>query len=186
MKSKIMPPAVLTVICVAVCSLLVLAHNMTYVDNTGVLTDEMKKGCEEIFGEGSYEIVTEKKDHDTVPVDFGVKQINSVITDRKNRRCIFELTWDGYAKGGLHLMIGINDEGRIEGLYFLSVGETPGLGAKVAQKDYYEKFSGLSVESDIEAVDNMTAATYSSKGLKEACEKALEIYTVHKGELLDE
>ena len=52
MKDKIMPPLVLTIICIVVSGLLVLAYNATYVDNTGVLTDDMKKGCEEIFGKG--------------------------------------------------------------------------------------------------------------------------------------
>ena len=46
MKDKIMPPLVLTIICIVVSGLLVLAYNATYVDNTGVLTDDMKKGCE--------------------------------------------------------------------------------------------------------------------------------------------
>ena len=45
MKDKIMPPLVLTIICIVVSGLLVLAYNATYVDNTGVLTDDMKKGC---------------------------------------------------------------------------------------------------------------------------------------------
>lgn len=178
-----MPPLVLTLICTIVCALLVVAHEATYVDTTGVLTDDMKQGCEEIFGKGSYEILTYKKDKDNLPVDFGVKQLNAVIADKANKRCLFEMTWDGYAKGGLHFLIGINSEGKIEGLHFLSIGETPGLGAKVAEKDYTARFTGLSVESDIESVDNMTAATYSSKGLKHACEKAIEIYTVHKGEI---
>ena len=57
MKDKIMPPLVLTIICIVVSGLLVLAYNATYVDNTGVLTDDMKKGCEEIFGKGDYEIM---------------------------------------------------------------------------------------------------------------------------------
>ena len=52
MKDKIMPPLVLTIICIVVSGLLVLAYNATYVDNTGVLTDDMKKGWAEIFGKG--------------------------------------------------------------------------------------------------------------------------------------
>ena len=183
MKSKVMPPVVLTIICIVVCGLLVIAHDATHADNTGVLTPEMKKGCVEIFGEGNYEMLTVKNDHSTEPVTFGVKQITSVIRDKQNKRCLFEMTCDGYAKGGLHMLIGISSDGKIKGMYFLSVGETPGLGAKVAQKEYTDKFTGLGVEADIENVDNLTAATYSSKGLKNACEEALEFYIVHKREI---
>ena len=81
------------------------------------------------------------------------------------------------------LLIGIGSDGKIKGMHFLSIGETPGLGAKVAQKDYTDNFTGLSTQDDIETVDNLTAATYSSKGLKKACEEVLEFYIVHKREI---
>ena len=183
MKSKVLPPFVLTMICIVVCGLLVIAHDAAHADKKGVLTDEMKKGCTEIFGEGDFEMLTEKKDHGTEPVTFGKKTVDSVIVDKQNKNCAVEMTCDGYAKGGLHLLIGIGSDGKIKGMYFLCVGETPGLGAKVAQKEYTDKFTGLGVEADIEAVDDLTAATYSSKGMKKACEEVLEFYTVHKREI---
>ena len=183
MKSKVMPPLVLTIICIVVCGLLVIAHDASHADKTGVLTDEMKKGCQQILGDGDYSMLTEKNGPNTVPVTFGSKHINSVITDKENKKCILEMTCDGYAKGGLHLLIGIGADGKLAGMHFLSVGETPGLGAKVAQKEYTDKFTGLGVEADIENVDNLTAATYSSKGLKKACEEALSFYSAHKGEI---
>lgn len=70
MKDKIMPPLVLTIICIVVSGLLVLAYNATYVDNTGVLTDDMKKGCEEIFGNGDYEIMLDGEGDSKTPVTF--------------------------------------------------------------------------------------------------------------------
>ena len=150
-----MPPLVLTVICILVCGLLVIAHDAAHVDNKGVMTKEMKKGCVDIFGEGDYEMLTEKKDHSTEPVTFGEKHVDSVIADKENKNCLIEMTCDGYAKGGLHLLVGIDSDGKIAGLYL----------------------------SDIEKIDTMTAATYSSNGLKKACEEALDIYTVHKREI---
>lgn len=183
MKSKIMPPLVLTIICIVVCGLLVIVYDATYVDQTGVLTDDMKKGCEEIFGEGEYVILTESEDQGSKPQTFGNKNVNSVIVDKQNKNCAVEITCDGYAKGGLHLLIGIDEDGKIKGMYFLSIGETPGLGAKVSEKDYMNKYKGLSAEAEIEGVDNLTAATYSSKGLKSACEQVLELYTDQKGEI---
>lgn len=183
MKNNVMPPLVLMLICIAVCALLVFAHDMTYVDNTGVLTDDMKKGCNEIFGDGDYEMLLNTENGKKIPVNFGDEQINSVISDKKNQHCLIEITCDGYAKGGLHLLVGIDDQGKIQGLHFLSIGETPGLGAKVADNEYKEKYKGVDSSDQIEKIDNLTAATYSSKGLKKACEDALKIYNEHKGEI---
>ena len=44
MKDKIMPPLVLTIICIVVIGLLVLAYNATYVDNTGKFYRRHMKG----------------------------------------------------------------------------------------------------------------------------------------------
>jgi len=143
MKDKIMPPLVLTIICIVVSGLLVLAYNATYVDNTGVLTDDMKKGCEEIFGKGDYEIMLDGEGDSKTPVTFDTEGVNSIITDKDNGRCVIEITEDGYSKGGLHLLIGINSEGTVEGIEFLSIGETPGLGTKV--QDDSEHCTNLAV-----------------------------------------
>ena len=52
---------------------------------------------------------------------------------------------------------------------------------------HHSIFDGVALgrpdSADIEKIDTMTAATYSSKGLKKACEEALDIYTVHKREI---
>ena len=42
MKEKIMPPLVLTLICVITSALLVAAYNITYVDTTGVITNWLR------------------------------------------------------------------------------------------------------------------------------------------------
>ena len=148
MKDKIMPPLVLTIICIVVSGLLVLAYNATYVDNTGVLTDDMKKGCEEIFGKGDYEIMLDGEGDSKTPVTFDAEGVNSIIADKDNGRCVIEITEDGYSKGGLHLLIGINSEGTVEGIEFLSIGETPGLGTKVQDDSFLSKLKGFGVDTD--------------------------------------
>lgn len=185
MKDKIMPPLVLTIICVVVCGLLVFAYNKTYVDNTGVLTDDMKAGCTEIFGEGEYEIMLEPDAETKTPVTYGVEGINSIITDKADKSCLVEITQDGYSKGGLHLLVGINADGAVEGIYFLSIGETPGLGTKVQNEVFLKQFKGYTVDTDEESIDNVTAATYSSKGMKAAMKKAVKLYDEHKEEIFN-
>ena len=180
MKEKLMPPLVLTIICVVVSGLLALAYNVTYVDLTGVMTDELKTGCKNIFGEAEYEMLTEEKDGKKAPVNFGNKNINSIIVDRNASNCIIEITEDGYSKGGLHLLVGLDSDGKVQGIEFVSIGETPGLGTKVQDKSFTKKFLKADAETDIDGIDNVTAATFSSKGMKKAVRECLDIFSKNK------
>lgn len=174
MKEKIMPPLVLTLICVITSALLVAAYNITYVDTTGVITDELASGLTEIYG-GSDGFDMLMNDDGTVKTYDGV---TSVITNGSGTA--FEITADGYSKGGLHLLIGFDESGSICGISVISIGETPGLGTKMQNKDFLDKFKGISSEDY--QVDNITGATYSSKGMKAAVNTALEAYSQMKGE----
>lgn len=181
MKNNIMPPLVLTIICIVVSGLLVFAHDKTYKDTTGVMTDELKAGCEEIFGEGDYEILMKDK----TPVTFDSDGVVSVITDSSKEKCLVEITQDGYSKGGLHLLVGINTDGAVEGVYFLEIGETPGLGTKVQDKSFTDNLKGFNVNTNLDEIQNVTSATYSSKGMKSACKKAVELYSQNREVILN-
>lgn len=173
-KEKILPPLVLTLICVISSALLVAAYNLTYVDNTGIITDKLSEGLTEIYGSpDSFEMLL--NDDGTVKSYEGV---TSVISDGTNTA--FEITADGYSKGGLHLLIGFDDSGSICGISVLTIGETPGLGTKVQDKSFLDKFKGI--DSPDFQVDNVTGATYSSKGMKSAVSTALAAYSEMKGE----
>lgn len=185
MKNNILPPLVLTLICIVVSGLLVFAYNKTYVDTTGVMTDELKAGCEQIFGEGEYEMLLDKNADTKTPVTFGVDGVVSVITDSTKQKCLVEIEEDGYSKGGLHVLIGVNADGAVEGISFISIGETPGLGTKVQDKSFLDTLVGFSVDTNPDTIDNVTSATYSSKGMKSACMKAVKLYSEHKEEIAD-
>ncbi len=181
MKDKIMPTLVLTVICVIISGLLVFAHDKTYVDTTGVMTDDLKAGCKDIFGDDEYSMLLDGRN----PVTFDTDGVISVITDSKKEKCLVEISQDGYSKGGLHLLIGINSNGAVEGIHFLSIGETPGLGTKVQEKSFTDKLKGFNKDTNPDKIDNVTSATYSSKGMKTACQKAVKLYSEHKEEILN-
>ena len=69
--------------------------------------------------------------------------------------------------------------GAVTGVSFVTVSETPGLGTKV-QSDpelLVDHLVGLSDSDAVDGVDNITGATYSSKGMKAAVNCALA--TVH-------
>lgn len=184
LKDKIMPALVLMIICVVISALVIVVYNLTYVDNTGVMTDALKEGCQEIFPaeQTTFEILLEKTDGDEkVPLTYeGVEQI---IVNKEKGLCVFEITADGYSKGGLHMLVGINSDGEVEGISFVEIKETKGLGTKVGEKEWYSAFSKLKTKKDVDAVDNITGATLSSKGVKQAVKTAIETYSEHKEEI---
>lgn len=172
MKEKIMPPLVLMLISVIVCALLVAANAATKDKIVQAQEDKFNKSLSDTFGDADYS-----------SVDIDIEGIDSVTRDQ-NGRIIFEVTADGYAKGGLHLLIGFDSEGAIEGISFLSIGETPGLGTKVQEDaSFIEQFKGVS-SADYD-FSTITGATYSSKGMKSAVDLALNAYTEHKEVILN-
>ena len=185
MKENHMPTVVLTLVCVIVSALLVVAYNFTYVDTAGVMTEQLSAGCEEVFGSGEYHILLDKTAEKKTPLTFGTEGVKAVITDGKDK-CLIELEQDGYAKDGLHLLIGIDTEGRVKGISFLGIGETPGVGTKVQQDSFLSQLTGYGTDTDDAAVDNVTAATFSSKGMKAACRKAVELYAANKEAIFSE
>lgn len=204
-NEKIKPSLVLTLICIITCALLVIAYNATYVDNSGVITDKMTAGLEEIYGTSEgYTML------DTAP-----EGIDSVLTDGTNTA--YEITEDGYSKGGLHVLVGLNADGSVAGVSILTIGETPGLGTKVQNSSFLGQFKGLTYDklpkasadeasapkkyvwgekeeitalkaakdavppSDEFELDAVTGATFSSKGMNRAVTTALNAYNESKG-----
>ncbi len=178
MLKKIMPPVVLTTICTLISALLIIVYNATYVDTTGVITDSLQKGLEEIYGSGNYTML---KNEDGSVLTFD--GVTSVIVDDRNN-ISFEIVTDGYAKNGIHILVGVSDDG-IKGISFIELGETPGLGSKVKDDtSFIKQFIGVnSDEYDFTAI---TGATFSSKGMKSAVNTALETYKDHKEEIINE
>ena len=164
-KEKIMPPLVLTIICVISSALLVLAYNLTYVDTTGIITDKLSAGLTELYGSAD-DFTMLINDDGTVKTYDGV---TSVIADNNGH------TADGYSKGGLHLLIGFDENGAVCGISILTIGETPGLGTKVQDSAYLDRFKGIT-SPDFQ-VDGITGATYSSKGMNSAVETAVNAYS---------
>ncbi len=186
-KEKVMPALVLMIICAVISGLVIGVYNLTYVDNTGVLTDQLKSSLDEIFSPGGeYEILLTETDDGKLPVNFGNEDITAVIADKKNGRCAFEMTVDGYEKDGIHMLIGFDENGQVAGISYLELKETKGLGTKVEDEGFVSKFIGFDSESSVDEVDNVTGATFSSKGVKGAVAAAADSYSEHKEEIFSE
>lgn len=212
-KEKIKPSLVLTLICLITCALLVFAHDATYVDNTGVITDKMKECLTGIYGNSEgFEIM--KNDDGSV---YAPENITSVITGADGSTA-FEIITKGYATDGLHVIVGLDGDGAVKGVSFIACGETPGLGTKVQYSSFLGQFNGLTVgklpadtaetsvskkkvwgsndeidklkaaadavpTSDTFKLDAVTGATFSSRGMNNAVAIALRTYENMKGDV---
>lgn len=172
-SENIKPAVVLCLICFIVCGLLVFVRDVTYVDTTGIITDKLRGGLDSMLPDSS---------NCAMLTDFEADGITSVIVDKEQSFCAFEITVSGYAKNGLHLLIGIqNDE--VIGVSVLTCGETEGLGSRVKDATFLDQFKGInSSEFD---VDTISGATYSSKGVKSAVETVMNVYSERKGDVFN-
>ena len=184
MQKKYMPTLILTIISVIVSGLVVLAYNVTYEDTTGVLTTKLEDACVDIFGESEYEIITRTAEDGTVsPLQYD-KVIN-VIVDKINNNLLLEVTTDGYSKEGIDVVVGFDKDGNVAGVRLVSFKDMPGISKKKRQP-YLDKFDNANKSTDVESIDGITGATYSSNGIKDAIEIAINTYNENKEEILSE
>lgn len=185
-KEKVMPALVLMLICIVISGLVIGVYDLTYVDNTGVMTDKLREGLEEIYSTSDgFEILLEENTGDEkVPVVYD--GITSIIVNKEKGLCVFEIVADGYEKGGLDMLVGIDEEGKVAGIAYIEVKETKGLGTKVQDSGFVSKFVGMTSDSNIESADSVTGATFSSKGVKGAVRLACDTYSEHKEEIFGE
>lgn len=174
MKSNIKPPLVLTLICIAAALLLAFAHEITKENIAEQKVLRFNSSVEALFG---------KTECTLIDNNFGESAIKAIAVTSKGQTAI-QVTADGYSKEGINILVGIDENGEISGIEFVSLGETPGLGSKVRDNaDFREQFYGAS-QSGVE-IDTISGATFSSKGMKNAVDTALKVYTENKEAILN-
>ena len=175
------PTIVLTAVTGAVSALLIIAHNLTYVDTTGILTEKLESKCTELMGSGKYTLVT-----DWLEAGYDIEKPDDVkkLIVKDDGSAAFEIIADGYNKDGLDLLVSMSADGKVSGIAVISLTETPGLGSNVNDSGFLSLFNGISeeavivkktpsAENEIEAV---TGATYSSKGVAAAVNTAIKTF----------
>lgn len=145
---KAKPTIVLTIICIIACFLLIAAFNLTSGAGDAGITPEMAAGLDEIFGANGFEMSQEN-----LP-----EGITSVLTDGTGN-IAYEITADGYAKGGIRLIVGLSSDKTVRGIYILNLSETPGVGTKVDDESFLSQFDGL----DLTAADSGSGEAVSEE-----------------------
>lgn len=92
----------------------------------------------------------------------------------------------GYG-GNISLMVGLTATGTVHAIAILEQKETPGLGAKISEPDFRDQFKGRSiadtnwaVKKDQGDIDQITAATISSRAVVQAIKTGLDVYRTHE------
>lgn len=179
MISNIKPVLVLSVICTLVCALLIVTYNLTYVDTSGVITDKLGNACVSIDGESEYELVTDRASVGLDAEEY--EEITKIVKNKKTNTYLYEVVVSGYADDGIDVVVGIDDKGAVKGISIMALQETPGLGTKINDKAFLDKFIGansdITITKNPPSTDNevqaITSATYSSKGLAKAVNLAI-------------
>lgn len=181
MMKYIKPVLVLSLITTIVSALLIVTYNLTYVDTSGIITDELMEKCVQLMGEGEYSIVT-----DWQAEGYAIEKPENIekLIKKSDGTVAFEIVASGYNKNGLDLLIAMNTDGTVKGVIVVSISETPGLGTKVDDEAFLGNFENLGEnvtivknnpanEYEIEAA---AGATYSSKGVASAVNAAISTY----------
>lgn len=95
---------------------------------------------------------------------------------------VFSTSAKGYG-GEIATMVGVNSDGAVSGMDFLSISETAGLGMNADSDEFKNQFVGkngdISVNKNSPAdneIQALTGATITSKAVTEAVNIALELY----------
>lgn len=134
-------------------------------------------------------------DTDTVKLPMGMgkkgeEEQRIFYRGRKDARLIgiaFKVTsHEGYG-GDIEVMVGIVPDGTICGIEILSYLETPGLGAKIVEPKFKDRFrernlsnTKWAVKKDGGDIDGITGATISSRAVTKAIKEGLEFYRDHE------
>jgi electron transport complex protein RnfG len=113
------------------------------------------------------------------------KPIELIIFPAKKAGTTFAVALEGKGKGfhGLiGVMVAVSKEGALLDIGITSHSETPGIGARVSEPFFTERFKGLKAVKGI-TVDGISGATYSSKGVITAVNQAIGYVTTFNKEI---
>jgi len=101
--------------------------------------------------------------------------IELTIFPAKRQGETFAVAIEGRGKGfhgAIGVMVGVSKEGKITDIGITSHSETPGIGSRVTEPTFTNRFKGIPITGKLK-VDGISGATYSSKGVMSAVTQAL-------------
>ncbi len=150
-----------------VCGVVTLLLSYVYSVTNPIITkrneEKATKLCREVLDSESFSVV---------PVPEGMENI-TMIYEASSGGYVFAATGNGYG-GTLTVMVGVRDS-VVTGTAVLSSSETEGIGTKVQDSSFSERFKGVGSD-DVSSVDVIAGATRSSNAYKNAVKAAIRAY----------
>jgi len=118
----------------------------------------------------------DKKGRDVFQTVFPAKKGGQVIA----------MALDGSGKGfngDIQVMIGIKPSGELTGISIMKHSETPGIGSRVTEAKFTDQFKKATVDNPT-AVDGVSGASYSTKGVFAAVTNAVNFFKNNKQQIL--
>lgn len=165
--------AVLTLICTCVALLLAVVNSITADKIAENAANQQQKAILAIFPEGN-----ETKEY----INEAGETAYIVYLDGDPIGYCVNSAGSGFG-GDVNVMVGMNLSGEVCGLKIVSMSETPGIGTKVQADSFLSQFIGQSGAAE---ADIISGATFSSRAVIEAVNKALDVeidvYEITKNE----
>ena len=191
MMQKIKPILIPAIIIALISGLIIVVYNLTYKDTSTVVTDKQLAAVTQIYGEGDYSVIPVSEYPEALKNgdECNIPELTKIIK-KSDGSIAFDMVVKGY-KNGFDIMVGVKD-GAVAGVAIVSVGEeTPGLGTNTNKPEWLANFNGKTGEVVIvknktnpaeNEVNDVTSATFSSKGVAKAVNLALNAYNACGGD----
>ncbi len=164
-KDFVLPPLVLTIICIVVSAALVATESIT----TPIIEEQQKAAADAaravvLPGASGFELLSV-----TDMPEGGVDAYKA--TDGSG----YVITAQAKGYGGqLKVMVGIDSNGLIAGTQVLENNETQGLGSRVSDASFMNQYVGK--DSTLEGIETIGGVTISSNAFNKAVQNAYQVY----------
>ena len=186
-KSVVLPPLVLTVICALIALMLGFVHSVTAAPIAEAEEKAKTEAIHAIFPDA-----TEIKQIDLPDQTGPDRQINAVYSVENAGGfvgyAVNVTVGSGYG-GEINMTVGISRDNKVKGLEIVSHSETAGLGARIDELSFRQRFNGIEDRAVIgENVDAISGATISSKAVAAGVNAALNavgsLFETGEGDLI--
>lgn len=187
MKEALRLTVILTLICLLSGALLAWVSTLTAAPIEAARKAEKNDALRTVLPE-----FDNQPSQDTLPINEGGKSWTFYLAKKSGAvvGAAFEATSEHGYGGKIDVLVGIDADGKVYGFDVLQQHETPGLGAKIDQPDFKGLFRGLdlratrwAVRKDGGDLQEITAATISSRAVVEAIKEGTAVYLAHEAEL---
>lgn len=176
MKETLKLGIILLIITVFSAGVLAISNNLTKDKIAQIELENSLAALNDIFGEGYEFKDMDKNELDEIIADNPeIIEISEAYKDEILSGYAIKTVTGGYS-GKLIVITGISAaDNQILGIRLLEHGETPTLGGKAEEPEFYEKFPGKSINEEVE-VEVISGATVTSEGVIKGVNHARDLY----------